>query len=1007
MKQNLRALFLFSLFFLLVQQTYAQEKQITGTVTSKADGIPIPGVNVIVKGTSNGTQTDFDGNYTLTASNGDTLIFSYVGMTSAEVIVQNSSNINVQLAEDTEALNEVIVTALGVKKTRKSLTYSAQDINSKELTTVKQTNPIASLSGKVAGMSVTRSASGTGGSAKVVLRGNASLGTANQPLYVIDGIPLQNFSSGQPSDTFGDINGGNKDGGDALALLNPDDIESLTVLKGASASSLYGSAGLNGVIVITTKRGRAGSVKVNFNSNLTVDSAAYYMDFNDETQDNVDDFFKTGVTNINSISVSGGTEKAQTYFSYANTNASGIMPTNKLKQHTFNIRESLQMFNNKLKLNASVMGSVQDIENRPISGLYFNPLVGVYSFAEEGSRLSDYQDFEAYDANRNLMRQRWFRPTSDVEQNPYWILNRNKSYDTNSKMIANLSLNYEVNDWLSFQTRGTYDRQLFNYERKIHATTELTLASENGRYINNEFDNTQYYLDFIANINKDISENISFNALLGTSTQRNTSETFSADSGTQESGLQYANLFSLQNFTGEASNSLAQQSFESRSNSLFTGATIGFADKIYIDMTARIDWTSTLPKENNQFEYGSIGVTGILTNLFNLGDNVSFAKLRGSYGTVGSGIGPGLANNNRIPVQFANGVGPLPIFPYPGTVPAPEEQRSFEIGTEWRFNNDRYGFDITYYKTNTTDQYYNVTVPQSVVGIGFAGLNGGDIQNQGVEFTAYAIPVQNDNFTWRTAINGAYNDNEIKSLLNRDDLGLTVNEYPLSPQGVNTWASNLTEGGSFGDIYVQVLKRDENGTPIVDVDNDNALVIDDEDAINGLKKVGNPNPDWTLGWSNSFTYKNFSLNLLVDGKFGGETVSMTEAIVEGGSNNSARETANGTVNVVDLNGNPTTISAQDFYGRAGGRNGSLGEYVYSATNVRLAELALGYTFNMGSDSFFTNVKASLVGNNLFFFYKDAPHDPNVTLSSGNALQGVDILGLPSTRSLGLNINLTF
>ena len=551
MKQNLRRLFLFSFLLFLGSWTFAQEKEISGNVTSKEDGIPLPGVNVIVQGTTNGAQTDFDGNYSITANIGDVLVFSYVGMTTAEVTVTDSSTINVQLEEDAQQLKEVVVTALGIKKTRKSLTYAAQDINADELNKAKQTNPINSLSGKVSGVSITRSSSGVGGSVKVTLRGNSSIGN-NQPLYVVDGVPLSNPSASQPGDTFGDINGGNRDGGDALSLINPDDIESLTVLKGASASALYGSAGLNGVILITTKKGRSGSFKVDFSSNLTVESAAYTMDFNDATQDNIDDFLDTGVTNINSLSISGGTDTAQTYFSYSNSFASGILPTNNLKQHTFNIRETAQLFNDRLNINASVMASTQSIKNRPISGLYFNPLVGAYAFDSGSERLSNYADFESFEPNRNIMAQRWFRGTSDIEQNPYWIINRNASEDTNKKLVASLNLNFKVNDWLSLQTRGTYDQSLFSFERKIHATTEATLAPANGRYIVFENDYTQLYGDFIANINTNINETTSVTAILGTSTTRTTTENFNADSGTN-GGLQFANVFAYQNFNGNPS----------------------------------------------------------------------------------------------------------------------------------------------------------------------------------------------------------------------------------------------------------------------------------------------------------------------------------------------------------------------------------------------------------------------------------------------------------------------
>jgi TonB-dependent SusC/RagA subfamily outer membrane receptor len=989
----------------ITHQVYAQAKSISGTVTAESDGAPLPGVSIVVQGTTKGIQTNFDGKYTIEASLGDVLVFSYMGMKTKQITVANLTTINVILVDDAQGLDEVMITALGIKKTRKSITYAAQDIKADELNRVKQTNPVNSLSGKVAGVSISRSASGTGGSVKVTLRGNSSIGN-NQPLYVVDGIPLSNPSSSQPGSTFGDINGGNRDGGDAMALINPDDIESLTVLKGASASALYGSAGLNGVILITTKKGKSGSFKVDFSSNLTTDTAAYAMDFNDETQSNIDDFLDSGVTNINSLSVSGGTETAQTYFSYSNTFSKGILPTNRLKQHTFNVRETAKFFDGKVALNASVMASTQNIKNRPISGLYFNPLVGTYAFESATERLSDYSNFEALDPSRNIMTQQWYRGTSDIEQNPYWVINRNASVDNNKKLLASLNLDFKINDWLSLQTRGTYDKSLFNFERKIYATTEATLAPANGRYIVFENDYTQLYGDFIANINTQINDKTTVSAIIGTSTTRTTTESFSGDSGTN-GGLQFANVFAFQNFNGNPSVNFSQNSLETRVNSVFASATIGFNDKIFVDLTARNDWSSTLPAENSSFFYPSIGVTSVLNELFELPENISFAKLRASYAEVGNGFAADqIAPNNTI-IFGGGGVNPTdPIKPFPGSTPKPERQKSFEIGTEWKFYDNRLGIDLGYYNTKTIDQYYAFSTSVSIIGASQAYLNSGEISNKGIEATIYAIPVQKDGFEWTATLNFATNKNKIEKIYNGQVLeGLIEPEFfTLSGKGVNTFGSYLVEGGEFGDIYAQVVKRDANGTPIVD---NGAVIANDDNTVDGLTKVGNANPDFTLGWNNSFEIKNFTIDFLIDGKFGGETMSMTQAIVEGFSNNSARETANGTVNVVDLNGTASTLSAQDYYGKVGGRNGFTGEYVYSATNIRLAEFALGYNFNLADNSFFSRVKASLVGHNLFFFYKDAPHDPNISLSTGNALQGVDVLGLPSTRSIGLNLNLTF
>ncbi len=998
-----KTILIFSTFLslLIIQQVKAQEKTISGTVTSKgANATPIPGVNVVVKGTTRGVQTDFDGRYTIEASSSDVLDFSYVGLIPISMTVGASNMIDVSMEENLEQLDDVVVTALGIQKSRKSLTYAAQDINAAELSKVRQTNPVNSLSGKISGVVINRSSSGAGGSVKVTLRGNSSLGN-NQPLYVVDGIPLSNPTGGQPIDTFGDLNGGNKDGGDVLALINPDDIESLTVLKGASASALYGSAGLNGVILITTKKGRAGSFKVNFSSNVFAESAAYYIDLNDEAENNIEDFFNSGVTSITSVSASGGTENAQTYFSYSNTFASGVLPTNDLKQHTINIRETAKFFDGVLTANASVLATTQTIDNRPVSGLYFNPLVGAYNFDSPGERLSDYENFEELDSDRNIQSQRWFRATSDIEQNPYWILNRNASEDTNRKLLASMNLKFKISDWLSLQTRGTYDQTFLGYDKEVFATTEATLAPINGRYIFNEQDIRQIYGDVIATINKQFN-NITVSANIGASTTRNSIEILNADSGTN-GGLQFANVFSIQNFNANPGVSFSQTSLEKKVNSVFASTTIGFNDQLFVDLTARNDWSSSLPSGNNSYFYPSVGLTGVLSEIFDMGDKISFAKIRGSYAEVGNDVPANTVFPERQ-ILFGGGLNPLdPVRPL-GEV-RPEQQTSYEFGTEWRFFDNRFGFDIGYYHTSTIDQYFQVPVSTGTGSV-TVGVNSGDIINQGFEGSVFIVPIQTENFKWTSNINFASNDNEVKEISNPSD-DVQIDNQVVSPPGVNTFASYLVEGGSYGDIYAQVVKRDASGRPVVE---GGAIVINDENPDNtiaGLEKVGNANPDFTLGWNNSITYKQISLDFLIDGKFGGETISMTEAIVEGLSNNTQRETTNGTIEVANLAGDVSTLTAQEYYGLAGGRNGFTGEYVYSATNVRLAELAIGYNFGLSDSSFFRNIKASLIGNNLLFFYKDAPHDPNVTLSTGNALQGVDILGLPSTRSWGLNINLTF
>ncbi|HAO15707.1 MAG TPA: hypothetical protein DDY16_05950 [Tenacibaculum sp.] len=1025
--KNSKVLLLLCFSFFLSELVIGQEKVISGIVTSKNDGMPLPGAGVHIKGTSNGVETDFDGKYEIKASIGDTLIFTYVGMITKSMVISSEESLNVSL-EDSNILDEVVVTALGIKKTRKSLTYAAQDIDAKELSKIKQTNPVNSLSGKVSGVNITRSSSGAGGSVKVVLRGNSSIGN-NQPLYVVDGIPLNNPSSGQPDSTFGSTSGGNTDGGDVLSLINPDDIESITVLKGASASALYGNAGLNGVIVINTKKGKSGAFKVDFSSNLVVENAAYFMNFNEKTQRTIDNFFRAGTTNINSLSISGGTDKAQTYFSYSNSFVDGVLPTNSLRQHSFSVRETAKLFEDKITLNANVLGSTQSISNRPISGLYFNPLVGVYNFESSTEDLSDYKVFEVWNPYRDRMTQRWYRGpgpeekpgtfrTSDIEQNPYWILHRNASSDQNDKLIASLNLNFKINDWLSLQTRGTYDQSVQKFEKRIYASTQATLAHENGRYIVRENEFVQLYGDIIANINTQITDNLSLTAIIGGATKRNTSESLIADSGTI-GGLQFANFFAIQNFNSSAGVSIGQNGSDIKENSLFGSTTLNYDEKLFLDLTYRKDWSSTLTKP---FDYPSVGLTGVLSEIFDLGKNISFAKVRASYAEVGNGFG----FNQIIPnddVSF--GGNPLIDNPqvFPGFAPLPETQTSYEVGTEWKFFNNRLGFDFGYYNTKTKDQYYPYAVSVAIWGNPIAYLNSGEITNSGVEASFFGTILDKEKLRWKTSFNFAANRNKINRIYNgvRAPGLIEPKFFTLSPKGVNTFGSYLVEGGSFGDIYAQVVKRNENGLPIVTVDNSvpgqTSYVIQREDAeVDGLTKVGNANPDFTLGWNNSFQLGSFSLDVLIDGKFGGETMSLTEAVVEGGSNNSARETTNANVAVAeyvrDSNNNiigtkEFTLPAQTYYGLTGGRNSFTGEYIYSATNVRLAEFALGYDFKLSENSFFRRVKASLIGNNLFFFYKEAPHDPNLSLSTGNALQGVDVLGLPSTRSIGLNVNLSF
>lgn len=1036
MKQNLQTLFLFSFLLLTAQITFGQEKEIKGIVTSKAGNIPLPGVNVTVQGTSNGAQTDFDGNYMLTANVGDILNFSYLGMTSVQVTIGDSNVINVQLDEDAEQLNEIVVTALGIKKERKTLTYSAQDVKGEDLTRVKQTNPINSLSGKSAGLTITRSSSGVGGATKVVLRGNSSTSN-NDPLYVIDGIPMLNSGNGQNGEAPGaNVFGsqtGNRDGGDITSLINPDDIESMTILKGASAAALYGSQGANGVILITTKSGKDGRIKVNFNSTFTVDNVISLPELQTEYQslsvggaitengrvtdpkswgaktsglsNTVDNFFNTGTTATQSLSLSAGNKVAQTYFSFANTSATGVIPENKLNRNVLNIRETASFLDNKIQVSANISLSDQRIWNRPGNGLYSNPLTGLY-LNPVGIDLNNYKNkFEYFNTGTNMMDQYATSFDENIQQNPYWLINRNKSKDIAQRVLASVSVKYQVNDNLSLQSRGSFDKSFFSFDKKLFAGSDLTFVPTTGRYILEKTENTQQYLDLIANYSKDLSEDFDFGLTLGTSlTKYKIGDQILLDSGPE--GLRFPNEFTIANF--ESSNGIAQTVSNREVQSVFGALNIGYKGMLYLDITGRADWSSTLVNtKSSSFFYPSFGLTNVLSEMFEMPDAVDFAKVRISYAEVGKDI-PAYAT---IPLRTIGTTGTggtigsanqATFAPRDGETLEPEKQKSFEIGTEWRFLGNRLGIDLTYYSSTTENQIFFIAAQPNIQGYTQNIVNAGEISNKGIELMLNGKPIVNDNFKWNTALNFASNKNKVVSVHSSLDNGEAI----LTAPGVNGYGYSLVEGEDFGSIRGRSVMRNENGLPIVTDDGGGNLTVEATD----FKTIAHAQPDFTLGLSNTFDFKNFSINFLIDGKFGGDVVSVTEAVNDfyGVSQASAdaRNVNGGMINVVTTGGTSAQMTAQDYYTKTGGRAGLLGEYVYDATNVSLRELSISYTLPKVSD-FFESIKLSLIANNLFFIYKDAPFDPNIASSTGIGLQGVDIYGQPSTRSIGLNINVNF
>lgn len=996
------------------QVSLAQVKSVKGVITD-SEGMPLPGASVAVQGGQKGSSTDFDGLYTIEVQKGQTLVFTYVGLETQSIVVGDAATINVKLLPAaSNALNEVVVTSLGIKKTRKSLTYAAQELKGEELTRVKDANVINTIAGKIAGVAVTKSSGGTGGSTKVLIRGNSSVSNS-QPLYVIDGIPMLNSGSGQPNDTFGSLSGGNRDGGDVVSLINPDDYEGMTVLKGAAASVLYGSQGANGVILLSSKKAKDGKANIYASSVTTFESAAYLPKFQTDyiaapgadeswgaagkSKDHVKDFFNTGTTQITSIGYSMGTDKSSTSFSYANTSATGIIPGNSLKKNNFGIRQTAKFLNDKLTFGANANYTSQTIANKPVNGFYFNPLTGVY-LMPRGNDFNYYKNnYEVFDPTRNLMAQNWMT-NRDIMQNPYWAINRNKSEDKNDFFNGSLSLNYKANNWLSIASRYSYNRVTSAFDKKIYATTQGTLSNINGRYINENSLSTQRYADLIATINTKIGSNFSFNANIGTSiTNTLTNQKTILDSGIS-SGLIYANWFTLANFVNNSGN---YQTIDSRREvqSVFAATTFGYKDMLFLDLAGRNDWSSTLSNTGTpSYFYPSVGVTALISEMTTLPDWINFGKVRGTYAQVGNDIYPFISSPTYL---YRPGfTDPKPSAgPKNGTTLKPELKSEYEFGTEWRMFNNRFGFEVSYYNSETKNQYLQVVAPVgNQEGVDFYGFNAGSIENKGFEVVLNAGIIRGDKFSWDTSINYSHNKNTVKEL--PDNIGNRVN---LTEAGVNGYRYALVEGRPYGVIEGINFKKDAQGR----------ILLNDDGTIQrtDFQEVGNSNPDFMLGWSNSFKLGSFFANVLVDGRFGGDVMSLTEAQNDSfgvsKASGDARNAGGVAINAVRASDGVavTSMDAKSYYTQVGGRAGITGEYVYSATNVSLREVSIGYNFNRKAIPFVNTASISLIARNLFFIYKDAPFDPNIALSTGQGLQGVDIYGSPSTRSIGLNLNVTF
>ncbi|TDN80006.1 TonB-linked SusC/RagA family outer membrane protein [Salegentibacter sp. 24] len=1093
------------LLVLAVQITFAQERTITGTVVDE-DGLPLPGVTVMIQGTNTGTQTDFDGNYSIDATQGDILVFSFVGMETAEYAVTNVDTIDVTLSTDSAQLDEVVVTALGIEREKKSLGYATQSVDGSEVSDVPTQNFVNSLSGKVAGLDI--SSSGTmGGSSNVVIRGNSSLTGNNQALFVIDGTPISNANNNRSGQASGR---GGYDYGNAASDINPNDIASINVLKGAAATALYGARAANGVIIIETKKGSKGKgIGVSVNSTLMTshvndntlpeyqdqygagygrfygpDGDAYFNQYDVDGDGNLDpvtpftedasfggifdgapiyqwnsiypqlegteyDFYQqatpweagannpnaiweTGYTMINSVALDGGTDRSSFRLSATNFNQQGNLPNSQIKRNTLKFSASHD-FTDKFSAQTNVTYTKTDGKGRYGTG--YSSLNIMQQFRQWWQTNVDLYDQRAayFATGENIT---WNPNGPDdlspiYSDNPYWTLYENYQTDTRNRYFGNINLNYEINDVFSVLGRFTFDTYDELQEQRINVGSAD--IPEYSRYNNRA---AEYNYDLILNFNKDVTEDLNLDGNLGFNLRRNERSYILASTN---GGLNAPGFYALSNSSAPINPPTEYESIRML-DGIYARAGLGYLDTYFLEGTIRRDRSSTLPIENNTFYYPSISTSVILSNVIEA-NWLSFAKLRANYAEVGSDTNPyrvfntyaisapfgtaGYASNNS---QLAN----LNL--------KPERMKAYEVGLEANFADRRIAFDVSYYNSQTENQITPVPV-STATGFATKLLNAGTVENKGIEVSLTLNPIRTEDFDWTINANWAKNKSEVLEL----DEGIDNLQLASFQGGVSI---NAAPGEPYGAIRGSAYVYDDNGNRVI---TDGGYY---ERTPNANYIIGNIQPDWTGGVSNTLTYKNLTFSFLIDVQKGGDIFSLDTwygratglyatsvgtnelgnpirnplydpelepgdpgyiaeenqgGVILDGVQGDVSYNDDGTYEVTNTSEN-TVRARTDYFGNPYGYGRDANEgHVYDASFVKLREVSLAYNFGpkIIDATPFTSASLSLIGRNLWIIHKNIPYsDPEAGLSSGNA-QGYQSGAYPAVREIGASLRFNF
>ena len=993
-------------------------KQVTGRVVDEKNE-PLIGVNIRVEGTDDGTVTDLEGKYVIKASIGSILSFTYIGYISSYVKIADKNVYNIQMSANVEALNEVVVTALGIKREQKALSYNVQQVKSDQLTNVKDANFINSLNGKVAGVNINSSSSGVGGASKVVMRGTKSIEQSSNALYVIDGIPMFNFGGG------GSMENGSQGVTESIADINPDDIESISVLTGAAAAALYGSNAANGAIVINTKRGKVGKLQVSVSSNTEFAKPFVLPHFqnrygtgssgkagnsttlswgtllNDASRRNYEprDFFDTGITYTNSVTLSTGTDKNQTFFSAAAVNSEGIVPNNRYNRFNFTFRNTTNFLNDRMKLDVGASYIIQNDRNMTNQGAYSNPIVPVYLFPR-GDDFNLIKVFERWDPARKIKTMFWPQGEGDLRmQNPYWIAYRNLRTNDKKRYMLSASLSYDITDWLNISGRVRVDNSSTKYEQKLYASsnTTLTEGSAQGFYAISKPDETQVYADALANINKRLGD-YSIVVNIGASIVDNKYDELSYRGPIRANGIPNVfNVFDLDNTQKKA----RQDEWEEQTQSIFASAEVGWKSMLYLTLTGRNDWASQLANSSSTcFFYPSIGLSAVVSEMVKLPSFVDYLKVRSSFSSVGMPYPRNLTSPTFEYDETTQTWKPKTHYPI-GDL-KPERTDSWEFGLDMRLFKD-FNLSLSWYLANTFNQTFD---PKISVSSGYTTiyLQTGYVRNQGVELSFGYGHTWKKDFRWQSNFTLSHNKNKIIELVKdyiHPETGEPINKDRLDVGGLGKARFILKTGGSLGDLYTQSdLKRDDNG--MVEISPAGTLVtVNNRPDI----KLGSVFPKCNLAWNNQFSWKGFNISALVTARIGGIVYSATAAAMDqyGVSESSAVARDNGGVLVNGRN----RVDAQTWFTAIGSQSGLPQYYTYSATNIRLQEAAIGYTLPRKWLHDVCDIQLSVVGRNLCMIYNKAPFDPEAVATTGNYYQGIDFFMLPSTRNVGLNVKINF